>query len=65
MKHLIQFFSNYRVHISAINAGIWLSALDWSLKIFFGLPTAIYLTLKIYHEFIKPPKTNHHENDPL
>lgn len=63
MKHILFFFSDEKVHISALNAGIWLSALGWSVKILLGLPSAIYLSLKIYHEFIKPLKNiNHAEN---
>jgi len=54
MKFLNQFISDHSVQLSAVNAGIWLSALDWSFKIVFGLPSAIYLSLKIYHEFFKP-----------
>ncbi len=57
MKHFFLFFFNDRVQISALNAGIWLSAIDWTFKILFGLPSAIYLSLKIYHEFIKPLKS--------
>jgi len=53
MKSIINFLSNNAVQISAVNAGIWLSALDWSIKIAFGLPSAIYICLKIYHEYLK------------
>jgi len=62
MKHIINFISNNAVRASAINAGIWLSALDWSIKIAFGLPSAVYVCLKIYHEFFKP-KNKENPND--
>jgi hypothetical protein len=64
MKSIINFLSNNTVQVSAVNAGIWLSALDWSIKIVFGLPTAIYICFKLYHEFLKPDqKNNDHENN--
>ena len=52
MKNIINFISDHVVQVSAVNAGIWLSALDWSIKIAFGLPSAVYVCLKIYSEFI-------------
>jgi len=64
MKPIINFLSNDTVQVSAVNAGIWLSALDWGIKIVFGLPTAIYICLKLYSEFLKPDqKSNKHENN--
>ena len=53
MKPVLNFLSNNAVQVSAVNAGIWLSALDWSIKLAFGLPSAIYVCLKLYHEFFK------------
>ena len=53
MKQIFNFISDNAVRVSAVNAGIWLSALEWSIKIAFGLPSAIYVCLKLYHEFLK------------
>ncbi len=62
MKSLINFLSDNAVQVSAVNAGIWLCALDWSIKLAFGLPSAIYVCLKIYHEFIKPNNQQNNDN---
>ena|GEM_PF-4686682 len=59
MKSILNFLSNNTVQVSAVNAGIWLSAVDWSIKLAFGLPSAIYVCLKLYHEFFK---RNHKQN---
>ena len=67
MKSILNFLSDNTVQVSAVNAGIWLSALDWSVKIIFGLPTAIYICLKLYHEFLKhnnQQNPNHENNNP-
>jgi len=53
MKSIYNFLSDNTLQISAVNAGIWLSALDWSVKIIFGLPSTIYVCLKIYNEFLQ------------
>jgi len=63
MKSIINFLSDNAVQVSAINAGIWLFALDWSIKLAFGLPSAIYVSLKIYHEFIKPLNQKEDKNE--
>jgi hypothetical protein len=57
MRNIIQFITDNKVHVSALNAGIWLSTIDWTIKIVFGLPSVIYLCLKIYHEYIKKDNT--------
>jgi len=64
MKSVLNFISDNTVQVSAVNAGIWLSALDWSIKIVFGLPTAIYVCLKLYHEFFKSNTPNNENTHP-
>ena len=56
IKQILDFISNQSLQLSAINAGIWFSALDWTIKVAFGLPSTVYICLKIYHEFIKAKK---------
>lgn len=56
MKYIHTLIQDHIVQLSALNAGIMLSAMDWGIKIAFGLPSAIYITLKIYHDFIKPAR---------
>ena len=63
MKSILNFLSDNAVQVSAINAGIWLCALNWSIKLAFGLPSAIYVSLKIYHEFIKPLNQKEDKNE--
>lgn len=31
--------------------------MEWGLKVFFGLPAAVYMCFKIYYEFLKTPKS--------
>jgi hypothetical protein len=56
MKFLANLVTDSKIHISALNAGIWLSTLDWTIKILFGLPSVIYVCLKIYSEYLKKDK---------
>lgn len=64
MKSLLSFISDHVVQVSAINAGIMLSALDWSIKIALGLPSAVYVCFKIYYEFLTYKNEKHENSDP-
>ena len=52
---------DFRIWLSAWLLGWSFAGTDLLIRILFGLPGAVYLCLKIYHEYIKK-KHNHEEN---
>lgn len=49
---------DFRIWLSAWLLGWSMAEADLLVRILFGLPGAVYLCLKIYHEYIKKKKTD-------
>jgi hypothetical protein len=53
---LLSVLLDLKVYLSAALVGFSMASIDLGIKVLFGLPGAIYICFKIYHEFLKKKK---------